>query len=228
MRFSSLIRSRCSELVSMLCAVLSCSRAMWLAAYSCSRSRKRAFSSSSFCASRTWPSRNTLMPRRRLASRRSCRWQISAMPASEKLRALRIFLSSTSCSTRSMMSPICSMLMVKRDDVGPAPALAFGQRLARDLRQVELDRRCTARRPCRPSARSCSASSQVVVADHRQHAAQHGLHHVGLVQRLARGAADGQRRRGQRHRVEVARAVAGAGCGGGRAASARPGAPPGR
>ena len=34
------------------------------------------------------------------------------MPASEKLRLLRIFLSSTSCSTRSMMSPICSMLIV--------------------------------------------------------------------------------------------------------------------
>ena len=54
------------------------------------------------------------MPRRRLASSRSCRWLISAMPASEKLRPLRIFLSSTSCSTRSTMSPICSMLMVKQ------------------------------------------------------------------------------------------------------------------
>ena len=52
------------------------------------------------------------MPSRRLASRRSCRWQISPMPASEKLRLLRIFLSSMSCSTRSMMSPICSMLIV--------------------------------------------------------------------------------------------------------------------
>jgi len=34
------------------------------------------------------------------------------MPASDKLRPLRIFLSSMSCSTRSMMSPICSMLIV--------------------------------------------------------------------------------------------------------------------
>ena len=34
------------------------------------------------------------------------------MPASEKLRPRLIFLSSTSCSTRSMMSPTCSMLIV--------------------------------------------------------------------------------------------------------------------
>ena len=34
------------------------------------------------------------------------------MPASEKLRFFLTFLSSMSCSTRSMMSPICSMLIV--------------------------------------------------------------------------------------------------------------------
>ena len=34
------------------------------------------------------------------------------MPASEKLRLFLTFLSSTSWSTRSMMSPICSLLIV--------------------------------------------------------------------------------------------------------------------
>ncbi|MCY1558613.1 hypothetical protein D9M68_955650 [compost metagenome] len=53
------------------------------------------------------------MPRRKLSSSRACSSLISAMPASEKLRPLRIFLSSMSSSTRSTVSPICSMLMVK-------------------------------------------------------------------------------------------------------------------
>ena len=52
------------------------------------------------------------MPSRRLATRRACRSQISAMPASEKLRCFPIFLSSMSESTRSMMSPTCSRLIV--------------------------------------------------------------------------------------------------------------------
>jgi hypothetical protein len=56
------------------------------------------------------------------------------------------------------------------------------------------------------SLRSSSAS-EVVVADHRQHAQQHALDDVGLVQRLARGAGDGQRGRGQRRRVQVVRAA---------------------
>ena len=53
------------------------------------------------------------MPSRRLASSRSCSSTISRMPAAEKLRCFLIFLSSMSMITRSMMSPICSMLMVK-------------------------------------------------------------------------------------------------------------------
>ncbi|MCY1552358.1 hypothetical protein D9M68_887510 [compost metagenome] len=50
---------------------------------------------------------------RRLATSRPCSSTISAMPASEKLRCGLIFLSSMSMITRSMMSPICSMLIVK-------------------------------------------------------------------------------------------------------------------
>ncbi|EWS61413.1 hypothetical protein Y695_04533 [Hydrogenophaga sp. T4] len=53
------------------------------------------------------------MPRRRLSSRRACMAPISVRPASENSRPLRIFLSSMSSSTRSTVSPICSMLMVK-------------------------------------------------------------------------------------------------------------------
>ena len=44
------------------------------------------------------------------------------------------------CSTRSMH--VADLLHVdgEGDDVGPAPALALGQRLSRDLREIELDR----------------------------------------------------------------------------------------
>jgi hypothetical protein len=53
------------------------------------------------------------MARRRLSTSRACSSLISSMPASENWRPFLIFLSSMSISTRSMMSPICSMLMVK-------------------------------------------------------------------------------------------------------------------
>ena len=59
------------------------------------------------------PFKNTLMPRRRLSTSRACSSMISAIPASEKLRPFLIFLSSMSIRIRSMLSPICSMLMVK-------------------------------------------------------------------------------------------------------------------
>ncbi|MNT49998.1 hypothetical protein D3C72_1868890 [compost metagenome] len=53
------------------------------------------------------------MLNRRFAINRSCSSTISAIPAAEKLRCGLIFLSSISMITRSMMSPICSMLIVK-------------------------------------------------------------------------------------------------------------------
>ena len=94
------------------------------------------------CASRTWPSRNTLIARRRLASSRSCRWHdLGHAGLGEAARFLRIFLSSMSCSTRSMMSPICSMLIVNETMSVQRRLSSLRQRLARDLRQVELDRR---------------------------------------------------------------------------------------
>ena len=73
----------------------------------------------------------------------------------------------------------------------------------RDLRQVELDRRVelvdgVVERP------QLLRQIEVVVADHGQHAAQHGFNHVGLVQGFACCAADGERGCGQRDRVEVA------------------------
>ncbi len=77
------------------------------------------------------------------------------------------------------------------------------QRFARDLRQVELDGRVQVVDGVVHLAQLLG-QLQVVAADHVDHAAQHGLDHVGLVQRLARRAGNGQRRRGQRHRVQVA------------------------
>ena len=97
------------------------------------------------------------------------------------------------------LDDVADLLHVDReaDDVGPAPALLLAQRLARDLGQVVLDRRIELVDGVVELAQLLG-QPQVVVADHRQHAAQHGLDDVGLVQRLARRAGDGQRRRGQR------------------------------
>ena len=111
-RLKSEMRSRCREDVSMLSSVLPARRPRCESAYARSRSRNSTFCARSSCALFKSPCRNTLMPRRRFATSRACRSQISAMPASEKLRCLVIFLSTMSVSTRSMMSPTCSRLIV--------------------------------------------------------------------------------------------------------------------
>ena len=95
----------------------------------------------------------------------------------------------------------------ERDDVGPAAALLLRERLARDLRQVELDRRIELVDRVVELAQLLR-ELQVVLAQHRQDAAQHGLDDVGLVQRLARGARDRERRHVEGERVEMARAQA--------------------
>ena len=144
------------------------------------------------------------MPRRRLSISRACSSQISAMPASEKLRPFLIFLSSM--SMQDALDDVADLLHVdgEADDVGPAPAFLLAQRLARDLGQVVLDGRVELVDRVVELAQFLG-QPQVVVLDHAQHAEQHGLDDVGLVQRLARGAGDGQRRRGQRRRVQVVR-----------------------
>ena len=99
----------------------------------------------------------------------------------------------------------------ERDDLGPALALLLRQRGARDLRQVELDGGVE-RVDHFLHLAQVGGQVEVVVADHRQHAAQHGLDRIGLAQRLAGGAAQRDRRRAERELVEVARgAVVGAG-----------------
>ena len=127
----------------MLCArVARAAGAMWLAAYSCSRSRKSAFSASSALRARARGRRGT----------RSCPaagWRAAAR-AGRRSRPCRrrrscgpclIFLSSMSCSTRSMMSPICSMLIVNETMSVQRRPSSSSSASPRDLRQVELDRR---------------------------------------------------------------------------------------
>ena len=116
----------------MLCAVLSRSRAMWLVGVLVLEVAEVRLLLQQPLRVATWPSRNTLMPSRRFAISRSCRWQISAMPASEKLRPLRIFLSSMSWSTRSMMSPICSMLIVN-ETMSVQRRLSFADSASREI-----------------------------------------------------------------------------------------------
>ena len=126
-------------------------------------------------------------------------------PASEKLRPLSIFLSSTSVMIRSMMSPTCSMLIV--NDTMSAqrrPSLCL-ERLARDLRQVELHRRVQVVDDVVHLADSLGEHA-IVGAEHRQHAVQHLLDDVADAQRFSRAAqeiasagvssADGSRWRG--------------------------------
>ena len=142
MRFRSLIRSRCSELVSMLCGCCRCSRARWALAYSRSRSRKLGLLLRAGAARRardrrgrrSCPGAGWRAAARAGGRSRPCRRRRSCGPR-------RIFLSSTSCSTRSMMSPICSMLIVNETmSVQRRPSRSDSA--SREiLRQVELDRR---------------------------------------------------------------------------------------
>ncbi|MNK27256.1 hypothetical protein D3C87_456080 [compost metagenome] len=90
------------------------------------------------------------------------------------------------------------------DDVRPAPAFLFAQRLARDARHVVLDRRVQLVHRV-VELPQLLRQPQVVVADHIERADQHRLHDVRLVQRLARRVRNGQRRRRQRRRIEVVR-----------------------
>jgi hypothetical protein len=103
-----------------------------VAAYSCSRSRKRAFSSSSFCASRTWPFRNTLMPRRRLPPALVQVADLGHAGLGEAAALADLLVLDVD---QHALDDVADLLHVdgEADDVGPAPALALGQRLARDL-----------------------------------------------------------------------------------------------
>jgi hypothetical protein len=135
-RFSSLITSRCSELVSMLSTV--CTATLQVRARLRSRSRKAAFSAISCCALRRSPVRNTDRPRRRFATTRACISAISCMPASENDRLCAIFFLGVDDHA---LDQVARMLQVdrQRDDFGPALAIVLIQRLGADLRQVELD-----------------------------------------------------------------------------------------
>ena len=126
------------------------------------------------------------------------------MPASEKLRPFSIFLSSMSVSTRSMMSPICSMLIVNDTMSAQRRPSALVERLARDLRQVELDRRVQLVHHVVQLAQPLRERA-VVGSQHGQHAGEHLLDGVADAQRLAGGQRDRQRRRRNRGRVEIAR-----------------------
>ena len=141
MRFNSLIRSRCSELVSMLCAVLSCSRAMWLAAYSCSRSRKRAFSSSSALRIAHVAVEEHAHAQAQVGQQPFV--QVADLGHAGVAEAAALADLLVLDVLHHALDDVADLLHVDReaDDVGPAPAFALGQRLARDLRQVELDRR---------------------------------------------------------------------------------------
>ncbi|MPM44614.1 hypothetical protein SDC9_91293 [bioreactor metagenome] len=88
------------------------------------------------------------------------------------------------------------------DDVRPALAFLFAQRLARDLGEVILDGRVQLIDLVIHLA-DAVCQHLVVLLNHVERAGEHGLHHVGLIERLARRARDGQRRRGKCRRVQV-------------------------
>ena len=169
-------------------------RCCWSAARCASRRRRargRGTAPSPRAAaarSRRSPCRNTLMPSRRLATSRPCRSQISAMPA---VREAAAFLDLLVLDVGDdPLDDVADLLHVDRegDDVGPAPALLLLQRLARDLRQVELDRRVQLVDDVVHLAQPLGEDA-VVGLEHRQHAGQHLLDDVADAQRLARGAA---------------------------------------
>jgi hypothetical protein len=79
--------------------------------------------------------------RRRLSTSRACSSLISSMPASENWRPLLDLL--VLDVDQHALDDVADLLHVdgEADDVGPAPALALVQGLARDLGHVVLDGR---------------------------------------------------------------------------------------
>ncbi len=145
------------------------------------------------------------MPSRRLPTSRACRSQIS-VHARPRRSCAPCRSSCPRCRSRmrSMMSPTCSRLIVN-DTMSAQRRLSRSvQRFARDLRQVELDRRVEVVDDVVHLAQALGELA-VVGLEHRQHAGQHLLDDVADAQRLARGVGDGERRRVERGRVEVAR-----------------------
>ncbi len=104
------------------------------------------------------------------------------------------------------LDDVADLLEVDRErhDVGPAAALALVQRLARDLRQVELHRRVEVVDDVVLLAQALGQRA-VVGLQHGEHAGQHVLDDVADADRLARRIGDGQRRGVERGRIEVAR-----------------------
>ena len=96
------------------------------------------------------------------------------------------------------LDDVADLLQVDRErhDVGPAPAFLLVERLARDLREVELHRgvQLVDDVVLLPQPRGQRA---VVGLHDRQHAVQHVLDDVADAHRLARGVGDRQRRRGR-------------------------------
>ena len=90
------------------------------------------------------------------------------------------------------------------NDVGPAAAFAFLERLAADLRQIKLDRGVQVIDDIVHLAQLFGEHA-IIGLEHEQHAGQHLLDHVADAHRLAGGAANGQRRRSERRRIQVAR-----------------------
>ena len=90
----------------------------------------------------------------------------------------------------------------ERDDLGPAAAVLLVERLAADLREVELHRGVEAVDVV-VEADELLDPLLVVGADHLHHAVEHLLDGVADAQRLARGVGERQRRRLERAGVEV-------------------------
>ena len=158
----------------MLCTVLPARRPMWMSAYARSRSRNSTFCASSRCA----------LLQVAVEEHAHAEAQVGEQPLvqvadlghaglARSCGSSSIFLSSMSGSTRSMMSPTCSMLIVNETMSAQRRPSLLVERLARDLRQVELDRRvelvddvvhaCAARRRargrCCGSPAACRAAS---------------------------------------------------------------------
>ncbi|KAF5305017.1 hypothetical protein FQA39_LY18984 [Lamprigera yunnana] len=99
------------------------------------------------------------------------------------------------------------------DDFRPALAFVLAQLDAGDLGHVVLDGRVQLVHRVVELAQVLR-QLQVVGLHHVVQADQHGFDHIGLVQRFARGAGDGQRRGGERRWIEVAWPLGGVAGGG--------------
>ena len=139
MRLRSRSTSRCRALVSMVSGRPSRRRAKWRSLARASSSRSRSFSATSSRATLGSRETKTASARRIWSAIIAWKPRMSCQPASEKRTPCFCLRAASRSRPRSMMSPMCSRLVVKVTASRTWRALVGGEAALHQLGEVELD-----------------------------------------------------------------------------------------